>query len=71
MEVKRYDQLFPYLKSGSLLSDDASEPYALYIRESCSDRFMPEHCLTCIDETHMGISSEKEPFSVSVQPKDR
>jgi hypothetical protein len=36
LEIKRYDQLFPYLNSGSLLSGDAPESYSLYLKESCS-----------------------------------
>jgi hypothetical protein len=64
LEIKRYDQLFPYLNNGSLLSGDAPEPYSLYLKESCSERFMPEHCLTRIDETHTRIPSTKPPFKV-------
>jgi hypothetical protein len=46
LEIKRYDQLFPYLKSDSLLSDQAPEPFSLYLRESSSERFIPESCST-------------------------
>ncbi|MEJ2694201.1 MAG: hypothetical protein P8166_14465, partial [Candidatus Thiodiazotropha sp.] len=64
-EIKRYDQLFPYLKSGSLLSDQAPEPFSLYLRESCSERFIPESCLTCIDESHVRIATAQPPYSTS------
>jgi glutamate synthase domain-containing protein 2 len=57
LEIKRYDQLFPYLNSGSLLTNEVPEPYSLYLKESCSERFIPEHCLTCIDEAHVGLST--------------
>jgi glutamate synthase domain-containing protein 2 len=67
LEIKRYDQLFPYLNSGSLLTGDVAEPYSLYLKESCSERFLPEHCLTRVDETHMGISSTKLPLEVSAK----
>jgi glutamate synthase domain-containing protein 2 len=65
LEAMRYDQLFPYLKPGSLLTENTPEPFSLYLRESCAERFMPEHCITCVDQAHMGISASQQPYSVT------
>lgn len=65
LEIKRYDQLFPYLKPASLLTENAAEPFALYMKESCAERFMPQHTLTNIDQECMGISDTKQPYSVA------
>ncbi|MBE0509851.1 MAG: FMN-binding glutamate synthase family protein [Chromatiales bacterium] len=47
--VRRYDQIFPYLKAGCLLSDEVPESWQLYLDEAEPDSFMPKRCLTEID----------------------
>ena len=39
LEAMRYDQLFPYIKPGSLLTEETGQPFSLYLKESCSARF--------------------------------
>jgi len=48
--VSRYDEIFPYLKTGDLLGDNIPDHFKLVMNESTAERFSPEHCLTCIDE---------------------
>lgn len=47
--IQRYDQIPPVLKTGCLLSEDVPESFKLYVEEARSDSFMPDHCLTHID----------------------
>ncbi|MDQ7016670.1 MAG: FMN-binding glutamate synthase family protein [Gammaproteobacteria bacterium] len=61
-EVRRYDQIFPYLNSGSLLSPDLSDDllgeFVLLLQEACSDGFSPHHCLTQIDNECCHVETE-------------
>ncbi|MGL1832010.1 FMN-binding glutamate synthase family protein [Rhodocyclaceae bacterium SMB388] len=50
--VRRYDEIFPYLKDGCLLSDEAPESWRLYLDEAKPDSFMPTRCLTEIDSQY-------------------
>jgi glutamate synthase domain-containing protein 2 len=47
--VRRYDQVFPYLKHGCLLSGSPPEAWRLYLDEADPGSFMPKMCLTHID----------------------
>ncbi len=40
-EVRRYDEIFPYLAKGSLLAKNPPESFALALRESTAESFMP------------------------------
>lgn len=48
--VRRYDQLFPYLKPGCLLTEDPPPAWRLYLDEAEPDSFMPRRCLTEIEQ---------------------
>lgn len=48
--VRRFDQIFPYLKHGVLLTPDLSDEWKLLLDEASAESFMPEHCLTHIGE---------------------
>ncbi len=48
-EIKRYDQIFPYLSAGCLLGDDIPDTFKLIMQEASSDTFSPHSCLTRID----------------------
>jgi glutamate synthase domain-containing protein 2 len=45
-EVKRYDQVFPLLKPGSMLGDTVPKAYALDLAEASMDTFKPQSDLT-------------------------
>ena len=47
--VRRYDQIFPYLKAGCLLTGEPLAAWRLYLDEATPDSFMPKHCLTEIE----------------------
>ncbi len=44
--IQRYDQIFPYIQSGSLLSDDIPEAFKFYLEESSAESFQPKDNLT-------------------------
>lgn len=47
--IQSYDQIFPYLKHHSLLSDEIPEHFKIHVKEASSRSFMPDHCLTHIN----------------------
>jgi glutamate synthase domain-containing protein 2 len=47
-EIRRYDQIFPYLNPGCLLGDSIPETYTLIMQEASSSTFAPGDCLTRI-----------------------
>ena len=49
-EIKRYDQIFPYLISKSLLDNAIPDTFTLIMQESSSDAFAPRSCLTNIGD---------------------
>lgn len=48
-EIRRYDQIFPYLSTGCLLGDGIPDAFKLIMQEASSDTFAPHSCLTRID----------------------
>ncbi|MCP4283585.1 MAG: FMN-binding glutamate synthase family protein, partial [Gammaproteobacteria bacterium] len=48
-EIKRYDQIFPYLEAGCLLGNSVPDSFKLIMQEASSDAFSPHSCLTRID----------------------
>jgi len=44
--ILRYDQIFPYVKTGSLLKAPLPDAFALLMREASSERFAPRKFLT-------------------------
>lgn len=55
--IRRYDEIFPYVRKGSFL-DDPPEPYALELREARADSFLPEACLTEIRDSHQPVARD-------------
>ena len=49
-EVKRYDEIFPLIKRGSLLDDDLPEALRLHYMEASADSFMPSSHLADIEK---------------------
>lgn len=49
-DVRRYDEIFPHIKRGVLLSDDIPERFALHVKEACVSSFIPKSLLSTIDE---------------------
>ncbi|HFE32094.1 MAG TPA: FMN-binding glutamate synthase family protein [Gammaproteobacteria bacterium] len=59
-EIKRYDQIFPYLSAGVLLSDEVPDRFRLVMEEASADAFAPHGCLTRIDDECTRIESTEE-----------
>jgi len=56
-EIKRYDQIFPYLPEESLLGDRVPDAFKLVMQESAADSFVPASCLTrCGDKFESAMS---------------
>jgi glutamate synthase domain-containing protein 2 len=50
--ILRYDQIFPYVKTGSLLMGPIPDVFALLMQEACSERFAPRQFLTRFVDEH-------------------
>jgi glutamate synthase domain-containing protein 2 len=50
-QIRRYDEIFPYVAAG-ILSDPATAPgaFAVHLEEADPERFMPRYCLTRTDD---------------------
>ncbi|OOY96459.1 FMN-binding glutamate synthase family protein [Solemya velum gill symbiont] len=44
--IRRYDEIFQYIKNGSLLTENPPESWRLCLEEATSSSFRPKHCLT-------------------------
>lgn len=68
--IMRYDQIFPYLKENSLLTNNIPQSFKLYIQEASSNSFMPLRCLTDINDERFEVehtdNSVKEIMSESI-----
>ena len=53
--VKRYDQVYPYITPGCLLTDDLPEAFQLHLKEARAESFMPERCVTEINKQHQTV----------------
>ncbi|RDV24120.1 FMN-binding glutamate synthase family protein [Alteromonas aestuariivivens] len=47
--VRRYDEIYPLVKTGAFTSDTPPESYALHIKEASADSFMPSSQLSRIE----------------------
>jgi len=56
-EIKRYDQIFPYLSVNSLLADTVPDRFKLIMEEASADSFAPHSCLTRINDECIKIES--------------
>lgn len=59
--VQQYDQIFPYLKRGCLLTDEPPADWRLYLEEADADSFMPRRCLTRIEQRNCGVEPCRAP----------
>ncbi len=48
--IKRYDELFPYLTPGCLLSEPYPEYLERDVQEASTDSFLPKHCIAYHDK---------------------
>ncbi|QJR82650.1 FMN-binding glutamate synthase family protein [Alteromonas pelagimontana] len=48
--IKRYDEIFPLVKRGSMLGNDVPEAYKLHVQEASAESFMPASHLAKIAE---------------------
>ncbi|MFT5722148.1 MAG: glutamate synthase domain-containing protein 2 [Motiliproteus sp.] len=55
--VKRYDQVFPYLTPGCLLTDAIPEAFQLHMKEASAECFMPKNCVTQINNQHQPVDT--------------
>lgn len=57
-EMLRYDRIFPYIKTGSLLGDEKNIPdsFKLIMQESSPETFLPIKCLTRIQDECKNVS---------------
>jgi glutamate synthase domain-containing protein 2 len=56
-EVKRYDEIFPYLATGSLLGQQYPERFHQAMIESCAESFLPSQCIAQVDEHLQAVES--------------
>ena len=54
--IARYDEIFPLVKTGTLLGDDIPERFKLHVKEANSDSFMPCSLLAEIEEETKSVS---------------
>ncbi|MDT8399207.1 MAG: FMN-binding glutamate synthase family protein [Pseudomonadales bacterium] len=66
-KICSYDEVFPYVKPGSFLSENPPEAFKLYLDEASIDHFMPEHCLTRMDNEPQVI---KLPDNIEKIPQE-
>ncbi|MDT8429889.1 MAG: FMN-binding glutamate synthase family protein [Pseudomonadales bacterium] len=61
--IRRYDQIFPLVRKGSLLEDDPPEAFRLGLEESDPSSFAPKQCLTRIDGAsyQLEVNNESSP----------
>ncbi|MET0049046.1 MAG: FMN-binding glutamate synthase family protein [Sedimenticola sp.] len=59
-EIKRYDQIFPYLQAESLIGDAIPDAFKLAMQEASSTVFSPNSCLTRFENEVGGIGSSIE-----------
>ncbi|QNI03899.1 FMN-binding glutamate synthase family protein [Halomonas sp. SH5A2] len=59
-EIRRYDQIFPYVPAGSLLRPEhAPERYSAYLKEASPDSFQPNQEVTQIENSESNASDRK------------
>ena len=56
-EIKRYDQIFPYIENNSLLKGNIRDDFKLIMEESNADSFEPHIPLTRLNNETTGIET--------------
>ncbi len=51
MEIKRYDEVFPYVEVGSFLEGEVPQRFQQAMTESCSSSFQPNVCVAMVENT--------------------
>ena len=59
-EIRRYDELYPYLLPGVFLGDSPPDSWRLYLEEASEKSFAPQICLTDIDEKRYSVNPQHE-----------
>lgn len=54
--IARYDEIFPLVKTGTLLGEDIPERFKLHVKEANSDSFMPCSLLAEIEQETKSVS---------------
>ncbi len=57
-EIKRFDEIFPYTHSGSLLEEPYPERFEQQMREATAESFMPRNCIGHHDQGLKAIDCE-------------
>jgi len=56
-EIRRYDQIFPYLPDAALVGERIPDAFGLIVQEARSNSFLPQCCLTRIDDEFTEVGS--------------
>ena len=60
-QIKRYDQIFPYLRAGCLLTEEIPDSFKLIMQEASSDTFAPHSYLTRFDDQYEDLEPSAHP----------
>lgn len=55
-QISRYDEIFPYLTEGALLTSNYPKRFRLDMEESSAQYFAPKKCMTCMDHKIIEVS---------------
>ncbi|NMH61027.1 FMN-binding glutamate synthase family protein [Alteromonas sp. MYP5] len=58
--VKRYDEIFPLIRKGSLLGDNVPKSFAIHVKEASAESFMPASHLAEVEEETKPVSKHGE-----------
>jgi glutamate synthase domain-containing protein 2 len=61
-QIRRFDEIFPYLAEGALLHGEPPQAFARYLREASPDSFRPRACMTLVDNEPRTL---REPVAVT------
>jgi glutamate synthase domain-containing protein 2 len=63
--ILRYDRIYPYLQRGVLLTESIPDAFTMLMREASSQQFVPDECLTRIEDECKKIDSPDAGESTS------
>jgi len=67
--IRRYDEIYPYLRPGCLLGGDPPAAYEIELREARADSFLPASALTRVgDEVRAARGSGRDQDSLRKEP---
>ncbi|MEX1198320.1 MAG: FMN-binding glutamate synthase family protein [Pseudohongiellaceae bacterium] len=59
-EIRRYDEVFPYVRRNALLGDEIPERYTMHMHEADADQFTPRRCLTRMKSDYLETMEHHE-----------